>query len=161
MEDNHDRSWMYNRLTDRRQLTQEFLAGLKEFNQFALAHSTNSSRAISCPDSSHRDNLNQYEQLVMDSAGPSIGQYFDPVTHVEPSYMGGETDQHTQPQYMGDDHHPEAHRFYKMLQEAQRLLWEGCEHFENSEDSSLSATLATLSLKTDHHMSEKNYNEMM
>ena len=26
-------------------------------------------------DSSHRDNLNQYEQLVMDVAGPSIGPF--------------------------------------------------------------------------------------
>ncbi|KAI9074357.1 hypothetical protein K1719_043651 [Acacia pycnantha] len=112
-------------------------------------------------DSSHRDNLNQYEQLAMDAAGPSIGQYFDPVTHVEPSYIGEENDTHTQPQYMRENPHSEAERFYKMLQEAQRPLWEGCEHFENSEYSSLSATLATLSLKTDHHMSERNYNEMM
>ena len=120
MEDDRDRSWMYNRLTERRQLTQVFLVGLEEFIKFALEHSTNSSRAINCPcvkcrclrfqdlekvkihlckkgfmkdyecwechgevrqtpsgyygDSSHRDNLNQYEQLVMDAAGPSIGQ---------------------------------------------------------------------------------------
>ncbi|KAK4276051.1 hypothetical protein QN277_019043 [Acacia crassicarpa] len=209
MDGNHDRSWMYNRLTERRELTQVFLVGLQEFINFATAHSTNSSREIRCPcvkcrcirfedfeevkihlckrgfmkdyecweyhgevrqtptpsgyygDSSHRDNLNLYEQLVMDAAGPSIGRYFDPVTHAESSYMGEETDTHAQPSYMGEDPHPEADRFYKMLREAQRPLWEGCEHFENSEYSSLSATLATLSLKTDHHMSERNYNEMM
>ncbi|KAI9083341.1 hypothetical protein K1719_034707 [Acacia pycnantha] len=46
MEGNHDRSWMYNRLTDRRELTQAFLAGLEEFIQFALANSNNSSREI-------------------------------------------------------------------------------------------------------------------
>ncbi|KAI9078897.1 hypothetical protein K1719_039167 [Acacia pycnantha] len=66
----------------------------------------------------------------------------------ESSYMGEETRTHTQPSYMGEDPHPEAARFYKMLQEAQRPLWEGCEHFDSSEYSSLSATLATLSLKT-------------
>jgi Transposase family tnp2/Domain of unknown function (DUF4218)/Transposase-associated domain len=207
MEGNPDRSWMYNRLTDRRQVTTAFFAGLEEFVQFALTNSNNSRREIRCPcakckclrftdadtvrihlcqkgfikdyecwechgevrqtpsgyygDSSHRENLNQYEQLVMDAAGPSIGQYFDPVTHAEPSYMGEETGTHPQPSNMGEDPHPEAARFYKMLQEAQRPLWEGCDHFENSEYSSLSATLATLSLKTDHHMSERNYNEMM
>ncbi|XP_061349348.1 uncharacterized protein LOC133294654 [Gastrolobium bilobum] len=36
MEDDHDRSWMYNRLTDRRQLTRAFLEGLETFIQFAL-----------------------------------------------------------------------------------------------------------------------------
>ncbi|KAI9115997.1 hypothetical protein K1719_012927 [Acacia pycnantha] len=46
MEGNHDRSWMYNRLTDKRELTQAFLAGLEEFIQFALANSNNSSREI-------------------------------------------------------------------------------------------------------------------
>ena len=49
MEANQDRSWMYNLLTDGRQLDQAFLAGLKEFIKFALAHSNNSSRTIRCP----------------------------------------------------------------------------------------------------------------
>ncbi|KAI9107792.1 hypothetical protein K1719_021128 [Acacia pycnantha] len=44
MEDNYDRSWMYNHLTDRRELTQAFLVGLEEFIQFALANSNTSSR---------------------------------------------------------------------------------------------------------------------
>ena len=48
MEDNHDRSWMYNRLTGRK-IKEAFLAGLKEFIKFALAHSNNSSREIRCP----------------------------------------------------------------------------------------------------------------
>ncbi|KAI9118811.1 hypothetical protein K1719_010256 [Acacia pycnantha] len=46
MEGNHDRSWMYNRLTNRRELTQVFLAGLENFIQFALVNSNNSSREI-------------------------------------------------------------------------------------------------------------------
>ncbi|KAI9081122.1 hypothetical protein K1719_036881 [Acacia pycnantha] len=46
MEGNHDRSWIYNRLTDRRELTQVFLEGLEKFIQFALANSNNSSRKI-------------------------------------------------------------------------------------------------------------------
>ena len=73
-------------------------------------------------DSSHRDNLNQYEQLVMDAVGPSIGRYFDPVTHVEPSYIGEDPGTYTQPSYMGEDPNPEAERSYKMLQDAQGPL---------------------------------------
>ena len=97
----------------------------------------------------------------MDAASPSIVRYFDPVTHAEPAYIGEDPGTHTQPSYIGEDPNPEAERFYKMLQDAQRPLWEGCEHIANSEHSALSATLATLSLKSDHNMSEKNYNEMM
>ncbi|XP_061367419.1 uncharacterized protein LOC133310502 [Gastrolobium bilobum] len=197
MEDDHDRSWMYNRLTDRRQLTRAFLEGLETFIQFSLEQIGTSSDVIICPcvkckcfkfqtpdqvrehlcrkgfmpdyecwhihgeirqahaiqggyygETSQRNNLNEYEQLVMDAAGPSIGQNFEPDTHVEPSYMA-------------EDPNPEAERFYNMLQDAQRPLWEGCEHIQHTEHTTLSATLATLQLKSDHHMSESAYNGWM
>ncbi|XP_061373828.1 uncharacterized protein LOC133316129 [Gastrolobium bilobum] len=99
-------------------------------------------------ESSQRKNHNEYEQLIMDAAGPSIGQHFDPGTHTEANNMP-------------EDPNPEAERFYKMLQDARRPLWDGCEHHEASEHTSLSATLATLSLKSDHRMSEAAYNEWM
>ncbi|KAK4263613.1 hypothetical protein QN277_029002 [Acacia crassicarpa] len=146
MEGDRDRSWMYNRLTQRRQLTRLFLEGLEEFVQFALAHTTNSSTSISCPcvkcrclefhnpgtvrihlcrkgfmkdyecwkyhgevqqtpsgyyrDSSNRNNLNQYEQLIMDTAGnlvasdeklqhKSVQNKLNRSRMDEPSYNGG------------------------------------------------------------------------
>ncbi|XP_061371827.1 uncharacterized protein LOC133314366 [Gastrolobium bilobum] len=197
MEDDHDKSWMYNRLTDRRQLTRAFMEGLETFIQFALEQIGTSSDVISCPcvkckcfkfrtpdqvrehlcrwgfmpdyecwhihgeirqahairggyygETSQRHNLNEYEELVMDAAGPSIGQNFEPDTHAEPSYMA-------------EDPNLEAERFYNMLQDAQHPLWEGCEHIQHTEHTTLSATLATLQLKSDHLMSESAYNGWM
>ncbi|RDY11760.1 hypothetical protein CR513_03521, partial [Mucuna pruriens] len=82
-----------------------------------------------------REEFNPYKQLIMDHAGPSIGQ------HIE---------------NMEENHNPEAQKFFDMLAAAQAPLWEGCDnHFE------LSISLEALTLKSNYNMSEGCFNCMV
>lgn len=90
-----------------------------------------------------REEFNPYEQMIMDDVGPSIGQHI-------------EQDGVIQSKFMEESPNPEAQTFFDMLAAAQAPLWEGCEsHTE------WSASLATLSLKSDYNMSEGCFNRMV
>lgn len=90
-----------------------------------------------------RDEVNPYEQMIMDQAGPSVGQAL-------------ERDCVMEEQYTEEYPNPDAQRFYDMLAAARRPLWEGCD-----KHSELSAALGALSLKADSNMSGECFNRMM
>ncbi|XP_061336707.1 uncharacterized protein LOC133283812 [Gastrolobium bilobum] len=93
--------------------------------------------------SGQRDNYEQYEQLIMDAAGPHIG-----------AHLQGDTDEIQQ--LMHEDPNPETQQFFNMLQASQLPLWDGCETH-----TTLSACLTALSLKTDYRMTEGCFNQWM
>ncbi|RDX86736.1 hypothetical protein CR513_31897, partial [Mucuna pruriens] len=82
-----------------------------------------------------REEFNPYEQLIMDHAGPSIGE------HIE---------------NMEENPNPEAQKFFDLLVVAQAPLWERCDNH-----SELSISLAVLSLKFDYNMLEGCFNLMV
>ena len=84
-----------------------------------------------------REELNPYEQMIMDHAGPWIGQYIKQEDVIETECME-------------ENHNPKAEKFFDMLATMKAPLWEGCKHH-----SKLSASLAFLSLKSDYNMSKK------
>ncbi|KAL2333752.1 hypothetical protein Fmac_014965 [Flemingia macrophylla] len=90
-----------------------------------------------------REMFDNYQQLVMDAAGPEIG------THLE---------QHDDDNnnIMMEDPNVEAQQFFQMLKDAQSPLWDGCDKY-----FVLSASLRALSLKTDYDLSEGCFNEWM
>lgn len=86
-----------------------------------------------------REMFDNYEQLVMDVAGPEIGNYLE---------QG-----HDKEDRMMEDPNPEAQQFFEMLKAAQSPLWDGCNKY-----SVLSASLIALNLKTDYGLSEGCFN---
>ncbi|KAG4909593.1 hypothetical protein JHK87_055709 [Glycine soja] len=71
-----------------------------------------------------REELNPYEQMIMDHVGPSIGQDKEQEGIIEIECME-------------ENPNPEALKFFDMLASAQAPLWEGCKH-----QSKLSVSLA-------------------
>ncbi|XP_040869088.1 uncharacterized protein [Glycine max] len=90
-----------------------------------------------------REELNPYEQMIMDHAGPSIGQDKEQEGIIEIECME-------------ENPNPKALKFFDMLASAQAPLWEGCKH-----QSKLSVSLVCLSLKSDYNMSEGCFNRMV
>ncbi|RDX60952.1 hypothetical protein CR513_60865, partial [Mucuna pruriens] len=127
-------SWMYRRLDANKYWTNEFIEGVHEFLQFAIAQEKFQLQVEGSYYGSgeQREEFNPYEKLIMDHAGPSIGQ------HIE---------------NMEENPNPEAQKFFDMLAAAQAPLWKGCDNH-----SELSISLATLSLKSDYNMSEGCFN---
>jgi hypothetical protein len=93
--------------------------------------------------SEHRDEFNLFEKMIMDHAGPSVGEAIQQADTI------GED-------RLEEDPNPAAQRFYDMLKSAQAPLWDGCENY-----SELSASLVALSLKFDYNMSEGCFNRMV
>ncbi|XP_038711822.1 uncharacterized protein LOC120006015 [Tripterygium wilfordii] len=93
--------------------------------------------------SSNRDSFNPYEQMVMDAAGPSVGQELL------------QEDNYNQ-QFVSEPPNPEAQRFFDMLTAAQAPLWDGCESH-----SELSATMRLLSIKADYNMSQGCFDDVV
>ena len=90
-----------------------------------------------------REELNPYEQMIRDHAGPSIGKYIEKEGVIKTECME-------------ENPNPEAQNFFDMLATAQASFSEGCEHH-----SKLSASLACLSLKSDYNMPEGCFNCMV
>jgi hypothetical protein len=88
-----------------------------------------------------REDLNDFEQMVMDAAGPSLG------TYLEHGGFGCE-------EQMSEDPNPEAQSFFDMLKAAQAPLYNGCESY-----SELSAAIQALSIKSDFNISETCFNQ--
>ncbi|PNX83353.1 hypothetical protein L195_g039394 [Trifolium pratense] len=88
-----------------------------------------------------REDLNDFEQMVMDAAGPSLG------TYLEHEGSGCE-------EQMREDPNPEAKIFFDMLKAAQAPLYNGCESY-----SELSAAIQALSIKSDFNISETCFNQ--
>ena len=88
--------------------------------------------------SGQREMFNNYEQLVMDVAGPALGNYIE------------------QEDTMTEDPNPQASQFFNLLKAANSPLWDGCDSH-----SMLSASLKALSLKADYGLSEGCFNEWM
>lgn len=89
-----------------------------------------------------RELFGNYEQLVMDAAGPKIGNYLEQEGQEE-----GDT--------MLEDPNEEAERFFEMLKAAQTPLWDGCTKY-----STLSASLTLLSLKAEYGFSQGCFNAL-
>lgn len=85
---------------------------------------------------SNIQNLDRYESMVMDAAGPSVDAN---TRECEPEMPNAA-----------------AQQFYQMLDAAKTPLWEGCE-----DHSELSASVRLLSIKSDYNMSEQCYNEVV
>jgi hypothetical protein len=90
-----------------------------------------------------REMFDNYEKLVMDAAGPDIGNYLE-----QEDQDKGDT--------MEEEPNEEAQRFFEMLKAAQSPLWDGCDRY-----SMLSASLTALSLKSDYGFSEGCFNGWM
>jgi hypothetical protein len=93
--------------------------------------------------SGQRKMFDNYEKLVMDAAGPDIGNYLEQEDQDE-----GDT--------MEEEPNEEAQRFFEMLKAAQSPLWDGCDSY-----SLLSASLTALSLKAYYGLSEGCFNGWM
>ncbi|XP_058784647.1 uncharacterized protein LOC131659476 [Vicia villosa] len=86
-----------------------------------------------------RHNFNDYEQMIMDAAGMSIG------THLEQQRFHYE-------EQMIEDPNPRI-IFFEMLSSAQAPLYNGYQNY-----SELSATIESLSIKSDYNISEACFN---
>jgi hypothetical protein len=87
--------------------------------------------------------FDNYEQLVMDAAGPDIGNYLDQQGEDEGDLME-------------ESPNVEAQGFFELLKAAQSPLWDGCYRYYV-----LSASLTALNLKADYGFSEGCFNESM
>ncbi|XP_027187217.1 uncharacterized protein [Cicer arietinum] len=90
-----------------------------------------------------REDFNDFEQMVMDVAGPSLGTYIEQQT----DDCGDQ---------IREDPNPEAKIFFDMLKAAQAPLYNGCENY-----SELSAAIQALSIKSDFNISETCFNQWM
>lgn len=104
--------------------------------QVAVNHSYYASRG-------QREMFDNYEQLVMDAAGPDIGNYLDQQGEDEGDLME-------------ESPNEEAQGFFELLKAAQSPLWDGCDRY-----SVLSASLTSLNLKADYGFSEGCFNALM
>ncbi|WJX63018.1 hypothetical protein P8452_47949 [Trifolium repens] len=93
--------------------------------------------------SGQRKMFDNYEKLVMDAAGPDIGNYLEQEDQDE-----GDT--------MEEEPNEEVQRFFEMLKAAQSPLWDGCDSY-----SLLPASLTALSLKAYYGLSEGCFNGWM
>ncbi|RDX79892.1 hypothetical protein CR513_39625, partial [Mucuna pruriens] len=119
-----NRRWMYSRLDANKHYRRT--SSLKEYTSFynLLLHKKNFSYKTNHGEQlpqfpplmvegsyyasgEQREEFNPYEQLIMDHAGPSIGE------HIE---------------NMEENPNPEAQNFFDMLAVAQALLSEGCDN---------------------------------
>lgn len=195
MEIPEHRKWMDNRMRpDNSRVTDEFLAGVCEFVEFACAQDDfKKVGKLRCPCkickcrkrqlvddvmkhlcmkgfkedyyywSSHgeqrpsvmpmvsnnsyygsigiREDFNNFEQMVMDAAGPSLGYYL-------------EQEESACPEQIREDPDPQAESFFKMLKAAQAPLYNGCESY-----SELSAAIQALSIKSDFNNSQNCFNK--
>lgn len=195
MEIPEHRKWMDNRMRpDNSRVTDEFLAGVCEFVEFACAQDDfKKVGKLRCPCkickcrkpqsvddvmkhlcmkgfkedyyywSSHgeqrpsvmpvvsnnsyygsigiREDFNNFEQMVMDAAGPSLGYYL-------------EQEEFACLEQIREDPDPQAESFFKMLKAAQAPLYHGCESY-----SELSAAIQALSIKSDFNNSQNCFNK--
>ncbi|CAK8537556.1 unnamed protein product [Lathyrus sativus] len=90
-----------------------------------------------------REMFDNYEQLVMDAAGPEIGNYVE---------QEGQEDEDVMEEYPNE----EAQKLFEMLKASRSPLWDGCDRYPV-----LLASLTTLSLKADYGLSEGYFNGWM
>ncbi|XP_058726296.1 uncharacterized protein LOC131597627 [Vicia villosa] len=88
-----------------------------------------------------REDFNDFEQMVMDAAGPSLGNYL-------------EQQEFDCQEEIRENLNPEAKLFFNMLKAAQAPLYNGCESY-----SELSAAIHALNIKSDFNISENCFNQ--
>lgn len=88
-----------------------------------------------------QEDFNNFEQMVIDAAGPSLGYYL-------------EQEEFACPERIREDPDPQAESFFKMLKAAQAPLYNGCESY-----SELSAAIQALSIKSDFNNPHNCFNK--
>ncbi|XP_019163601.1 PREDICTED: uncharacterized protein LOC109159943 [Ipomoea nil] len=166
-----DRHWMYTRIRNGL-LTEEFLAGLETFIQFATSqHSWMHGERIKYPCNQRKCQNTKFLDVPTVKFHLAkygfVSDYYVDRDVGDPSQMASEEASnayHTMvmdaagPGFNVDEieesPNPEAQKFYDMLKAADQELWPG-----SKKKSQLSLVARLMSLKSENHISEKCFNE--